>query len=127
MFMIVFMFIGRRIYNLFGFVLFFYNGLAGLVSAVIRIVFNIVFGVLFLFRLDIQSLPAHLWRFDLGKAKSFDSYLKKKIKKLKRKGKINNNNYFIELIYQTKNASNIWCNRYWNFCTFILFQVTRAI
>jgi len=63
--------VNRRLYNWFGFVLFFYNSLAGVFRAVIRIAINVVFGILLIFRLDIQILTSHLWWWDFGKCLNF--------------------------------------------------------
>lgn len=56
----------RRLYNWFSFALFFYNGIAGLVGAVVRITFSTFFSLLLIFRLDVVSLPPNLWWWDFG-------------------------------------------------------------
>lgn len=60
----------RRIYNWFSFVLFFYNGFAGLVGAVVRIVYAVLFSLLLMFRLDTVALPKQLWWWDFGECNS---------------------------------------------------------
>ena len=59
----------RRIYNWFSYVLFFYNGFAGLVGAAVRIVYATLFSLLLLFRLDTVALPKQLWWWDFGELK----------------------------------------------------------
>jgi hypothetical protein len=57
----------RHIYNWFAFVLFFYNGFAGLVGGVVRVVYSAVIGMLLIFRLDMVAVPEELWFWDFGK------------------------------------------------------------
>lgn len=55
-----------RLYNWFAFALFFYNGFAGLVGALTRILINVVFGLVLMFRLDMLSLPKDFAWWDFG-------------------------------------------------------------
>ena len=47
-----FLYISRRLFNWFAFVLFFYNGIAGVFSALLRVIMSSTFGLLLLFRVD---------------------------------------------------------------------------
>ena len=57
----------RNLFNWFSLVFFFYNGLAGLVTAVIRIGLSAALGLLLLFRLDEVALMKCFAFLDAGK------------------------------------------------------------
>lgn len=56
----------RRLFNWFAFILFFYNGIAGLVGAILRAFMSSFFGLLLLFRLDRIVLMKGFEAFDFG-------------------------------------------------------------
>ena len=56
----------RKLFNWFSYVLFLYNGFAGVVGAILRIVIAAAISVLLLFRLDIMILPHGFDAFDSG-------------------------------------------------------------
>ncbi len=56
----------RRLFNWFSFLLFFYNGFAGFVNAILRTLLASLFTILLLFRLDRVVLMRGFERFDFG-------------------------------------------------------------
>lgn len=56
----------RRLFNWFAYILFFYNGIAGFVSAILRTLMSVVFSLLLLFRLDQVVLIRGFEQFDFG-------------------------------------------------------------
>ena len=56
----------RRLFNWFAFILFFYNGIAGLVGAILRALMASLFGLLLLFRLDRIVLMKGFEAYDFG-------------------------------------------------------------
>lgn len=56
----------RRLFNWFSFLLFFYNGFAGFVNAILRTLLASLFTLLLLFRLDRVVLMRGFERFDFG-------------------------------------------------------------
>jgi len=65
--LILYYFPCSRLYNWFAFVLFFYNGIAGFVSAILRTIMSSLFSLILLFRLDQVILIKGFERFDIGK------------------------------------------------------------
>lgn len=57
----------RNLFSWFSFVLFFYNGLAGVVGAIFRIAMSAAFSLILLFRLDEVALMKKFDSFDFGK------------------------------------------------------------
>ena len=56
----------RRLFNWFAYLLFLYNGFAGFVSAILRMIITAVISLLLLFRLDTTILPRGFEVFDSG-------------------------------------------------------------
>ena len=56
----------RRLLSWFSYVLFLYNGFAGVVSAILRIVTTTAISMLLIFRMDIMILPHGFDTFDTG-------------------------------------------------------------
>ncbi|XP_064406724.1 stimulated by retinoic acid gene 6 protein-like isoform X2 [Halichondria panicea] len=56
----------RRLFNWFAYILFFYNGIAGFVSAILRTLMSVVFSLLLLFRLDQVVLIRGFEQFDFA-------------------------------------------------------------
>ena len=56
----------RNLFNWFALILFFYNGLAGLVKGIIRIVYSAAIGLLLIFRLDYVVFAQYFAFLDKG-------------------------------------------------------------
>ena len=56
----------RRLFDWFAFILFFYNGIAGVFGAILRALMSSMFGLLLLFRLDRIVLMKGFERYDFG-------------------------------------------------------------
>ena len=57
----------RRLFNWFAFILFFYNGIAGIFGAILRAFMSFLFGLLLLFRLDRIVLMKGFEAYDFGR------------------------------------------------------------